>query len=132
MAVRNRRLSYRGKSQGEILGMYPKPFRDCRTNRHSWSPRAIYTIVSAGVRERTEVCPRCAATRSFLIDNSGHRLDYGRRRHSEPGYLVPRSGLVQADFAAGAYNEDFEKALTEGRVRASAADDNVTQLHSAS
>lgn len=130
--ARIRRLSYRGKSPEEILGMYPRPFRDCRTNRHPWSPRAIYMIVSQGVRERTEICPRCAATRSFLIDDDGHRLHHGRRRHYEPGYLVPRSGLVQADFAAGAYNDDFERALTEGRVRtAGGGDDNVTQLHSA-
>lgn len=131
MAQRNRRLSYRGKSRDQVLEMYPRPFRDCRTNRHAWSPRAIYVVITETVRERTEICPRCAATRSFLINSDGERLDYGRRRHYEPGYLVPKTGLRQADFAAGAYNDDFQKALSEGRVRTSTDGDNVTQLHSA-
>lgn len=107
--------SYRGMSPEEILEKYPEVFRDCRVS-HQWPRRAIFMVLSPRVRERTVQCRNCGLTKSFLIDDSGQRISPTRSSYPR-GYLTPKSGLARADFAARAYNADFERALNEGRVR---------------
>ena len=103
-------------STGEILAQYPERFLACRV-QHTWNPEPIWDLLTPTIKERQQICTRCASVRKQPLD-SGFRPIQAATIDYAPGYLTPKTGLTRGDFQATHWERDFLKAFDAGRVHA--------------
>jgi len=103
-------------STGEILARYPERFLACRV-QHTWNPEPIWDLLTPTVKERQQICTRCASVRKQPLDSQFRPIQAATIDYA-PGYLTPKTGLTRGDFQATHWERDFLKALDAGRVHA--------------
>jgi hypothetical protein len=107
-------------SAAEVLESYDPKHLKCRTLGHD--PKFFYRVIRkdhtgrALVKERLELCKRCTRKRWFLINAESRKITGSEGTWYPPGYGTPKTGLRKPDFSAIEYENDFRRALKEGRV----------------
>lgn len=112
--------SYAGLGPDQILDLYPEHYRRCRVRGHD--PRSLWRVLikapdgTPALSERTEVCTCCGRTRRFTVTGDWRRTSPSDSTNYPQAYGTPKSGLRKSDFASREYEDDYHRALKEGRV----------------